>query len=388
MDDRTHFDTTLGMAPLALAPHPQAGLQWWFAQGHVSGATARWRVMMALFLARHDGVEGAMLLTHALNEITGESHRQARLTPGTLDIEDRIAVLVAQDRVPPWLPWLRRLALWRHRRDVTALAGHPAGYHLDPAPPRFAEAPFAASWGGVLLGHDPTHAALRLTLPLGSGTGLEAQAGLPDLVMNAGSATLSPAYGEGFHYQCAPGLPLRGQIGAEPVEGHLWLDRQWGEMEGWLYEPARRGKAMLGWDWFALTLSPDWQIMLNRHHLRPDGQARGSFAILFDKGRPLRLPSGFTATPTGQWHSPVTGAHYPVNWQVTIPDLACNVRLTPLSGDQELPLPGGLSVWEGAGTFEGDLDGAPIHGPARIELAGYAAILSIRDRMRRRARAS
>lgn len=384
MDGLDRPGTPLRMGPLHLDPVPDAGLQWWFGQGRVTGPTSRLRVMFALFRVRLDDLDGSILLTQSVDETTGAVHAQTRVTPTTLTIEDRIAADVARSRVSPWVPGLRRLALWRHRRDMAGLAARHPAYTVDPKGLRFGASPFVASWGGLLLGHDPARDILRLTLPVGEGRGLEARMQMPDAVMHEVAPSLSPAYDAGFHYQCAPALPLTGRIGAEEVTGTLWIDRQWGDMDGWICAPASRGKALLGWDWFALTLGDDWQILLNRHHLRPEGRTTGAFALIFDEGRPVALPAGFDATPVRFWDSPATGAHYPIEWDVQVPDLTFDARLTPLVEDQELPMPGGLSVWEGAGTLDGTLAGRKVSGRARMELAGYAAVLSIRERLRRR----
>lgn len=267
MDGQTGQGRHLASGPLRLAPVEGAELQWWFAQGRVSGATAHLRVMVALFRAEYDGVEGAALLTQTLDETTGESHAQVRITPGTLEIEDRIAQHVARSRVAPWLPGGLRLALWRHRRDVATLLARESALTVDPRGPRFGAAPFAASWAGVLLGHDPAREALRLTLPLGPGAGLEAQVTLPGAVMDTDAQPLTSPLGARFQSQSAPALPLTGRIGHEAVTGTLWLDRQWGAMDGWLFRTEPRGAALLGWDWFGLTFDDDWQLMLTRHHL-------------------------------------------------------------------------------------------------------------------------
>ncbi|MBL6426886.1 MAG: hypothetical protein HOY44_05115 [Maritimibacter sp.] len=384
MDGPTQTGAPLRTGPLRLAPVAGAELEWWFGQGHVTGETTRLRFMFALFRAEIGGTEGSVVLTHVLDEVTGKTQAQARVTPGILAIEDRIAAEVAKSCVPNWVPGLMQLALWRHRKDnATLTLRHPA-LTVDPKGVRFGTDPFAASGGGLLLAHDPMRGLLRLTLPTGAGSGLEAQVPMPDEVMHEDAAGLSAGHAAGFHYQCAPALPLSGRIGHESVTGSLWFDRQWGALEGWMLADAPRGKALLGWDWFALSLGPDWHLMLSRHHDRPTGTTRAASTVLFDRGQPIALPQGHDAVPVRFWRSPATGADYPVQWSVQVPDLGFETFVTPLTDDQEIPLPGGLTVWEGAAGFEGTLDGHMIEGPARLELAGYAAVLSIRDRWRRR----
>ncbi|MEC7764458.1 MAG: lipocalin family protein [Pseudomonadota bacterium] len=384
MDGPNQTGAPLRMGPLWLDPVPGAELEWWFGQGHVTGAQNRFSIMFALFRAKVDGIDGSVILTHLLDETTGRSHLQSRITPGILAIEDRIARQVARSCVSPWLPGLLSLALSRHRKDVSALvARHPA-LTVDPKGLRFGSDPFAASGGGLLLAHDPSRDLLRLTLPVGEGLGLEAHMPMPPVAMHEDAAGLAPGHTADYHYQCAPALPLTGRIGSDDVTGTLWFDRQWGTLDGWLVQDAARGKSLLGWDWFALSLGPDWHLMLNRHHDRPTGQTHAATTVLFDGDQPIALPQGHEATPLKVWRSPATGARYPVQWSIHVPDLALDLTLSPRIEDQELPLPGGLSVWEGAATFEGTLDGHIIEGRARMELAGYAAVLSIRDRLRRR----
>lgn len=384
MDGPTQTGAPLRMGPLRLAPVPGSELDCWVAHGQVTGETMRLRIMFALCRAVVDVTEGSAVLTHVLDETTGRAQVQCRVTPNILTIEDRIAQGVARASVSRWIPWALRFALRRHRRDVATLIDRHPALTVDPKGIRFGTDPFAASGGGLLLAHDSSRGLLRLTLPAGDGLGLEAHMPMPEAVMHEDATGLAPEAGASFQQQCAPALPLTGRIGREPVTGTLWFDRQWGALDNWLLAEAPRGKVLLGWDRFALRLGPDWHLMLERHHGCPTSTTRAQSTVLFDGAQPIALPQGHVATPTDVWRGPQTGAHYPLQWSVRVPDLELDLLLSPLAQDQELPLPGGWSVWNGAARFDGTLDGHAVTGPARIALHGYAAGSLKRGRMRRR----
>jgi len=77
----------------------------------------------------------------------------------------------------------------------------------------------------------------------------------------------------------------------------------------------------------------------------------------------------FTLEETGvTWTSPDTGATYPAQWRVTIPDHDVDVTVTPMLADQEMNTRAttGIVYWEGAVEVTGNRPGVGF-----VELTNY-----------------
>ena len=84
--------------------------------------------------------------------------------------------------------------------------------------------------------------------------------------------------------------------------------------------------------------------------------------------------SDFTLRPLRSWHSRLTGATYPVAWQVDIPSRQLTLAAESRLDEQELVLPP-ISYWEGAIRVSGRRGNQPIEGHGYMELTGYAGEL-------------
>ena len=145
-------------------------------------------------------------------------------------------------------------------------------------------------------------------------------------------------------------------IDGEPlqVSGTAWFDHQWGELA-----PAIN----TGWDWFAIQLDDDREIML--FIVRVDGGEAlvgGSYTDAACESTEIG-PDELEVTPLGEWTSPHTGCTYPAGWAVTVPDLELTV--TPVMEDQEIDAKV-VTYWEGLAEVSGDATGR-----AYVELSGY-----------------
>ncbi len=157
---------------------------------------------------------------------------------------------------------------------------------------------------------------------------------------------------------------LRDADGTRPVHGQAWMDHQWGDF-----------LVVGGWDWYSLQLDDQTELMLFLTRA-PDGSAAlrlGTYVAADGAARELDADA-FTATPTGSWTSPHTGAVYPSGWEVTVPRLGLSLRLDPTLLDQELQTAAttGLAYWEGEVVIDGAHGDAPITGLGYVELTGYA----------------
>jgi predicted secreted hydrolase len=149
------------------------------------------------------------------------------------------------------------------------------------------------------------------------------------------------------------------KIGGETLQvtGTTWFDHQWGNIMTAI------GR---GWDWFAIQLDDNREIML--FVVRDNGTdvlVGGTYTDA-DCVTTEIAPDAFSVTPLGQWDSLDGKCTYPMGWTVVTQGLTLTV--TPVLENQELPesMP---RYWEGAATVSGDATGR-----AYIELTGYCVL--------------
>ena len=167
-------------------------------------------------------------------------------------------------------------------------------------------------------------------------------------------------------------LPVRGEGGRAPFDpkqagGAAWLDHEWSDR----FLPAQA----VGWDWVGINLFDGgaltafrlrdaagdtlWDGGSFRHPAMNDGQKPYVFSRREAQFQALR-----------GWTSPMTKAHYPVEWLLRTP--ADNYVLRALQDNQELDSRGstGTVYWEGLC----DLFDSNRHhvGRGYLEMTGYA----------------
>lgn len=152
------------------------------------------------------------------------------------------------------------------------------------------------------------------------------------------------------------------------VTGKSWMDHEFSTS---FLEPGQQG-----WDWFAIQLDDNSELMLYRMR-RDDGTADSysSGTYVDPAGRVIRLTSSdFELVPQSFWTSPVTGGSYPLAWQVNVPKLNCQLRVNRAMDDQEMRTTDttGITYWEGAIVVQGQLQGKPAKGVGYLELTGYS----------------
>lgn len=187
---------------------------------------------------------------------------------------------------------------------------------------------------------------------------------------DAGYSRKGPLPGQASHYYSVPQLAVAGRIGVgtalAEVTGRAWLDHEWSS--------EIMGADAVGWDWTGINLDDGGALMAFVMRGR-DGRPLWAAATLRDgAGRTMALPpSAVGFTPRRHWHSPRTGAQYPVAVDVRVG--ARTFTLEPWFDDQELDARAstGTIYWEGA--VRASEDGTPCGG-GYLELTGYAAPLS------------
>jgi predicted secreted hydrolase len=160
-------------------------------------------------------------------------------------------------------------------------------------------------------------------------------------------------------------LTLNGQT--HKVSGAAWLDREFGQCD---FCPQ-----MGGWDWFAIQLDDDRELMIyqvcDEHR---DYNGHRSLLLVDSAGQVQQLGrSDFNLRPSANWTSPWTNTVYPIVWQLEVPELHLNLKITPSLACQELDTRGSTNVvyWEGAADVCGHQRNRSVNGHAYAELVGY-----------------
>ncbi len=189
----------------------------------------------------------------------------------------------------------------------------------------------------------------------------------PVLQGDKGLSQKGPEPGNASNYFSQPALQTRGKIhlGNQiiPVTGQSWMDHEFGT--------SALGADEVGWDWFALQLDDDSELMiyaLRHKDGAVDPYSRGT--IVHADGTTTQLSrQDFIITNESTWKSPASGAVYPARWTVQIPSANLTLYIRPYIADQELRL--SFTYWEGAVQVSGMQDGRAISGNGYVELTGY-----------------
>ena len=173
--------------------------------------------------------------------------------------------------------------------------------------------------------------------------------------------------GNASYYYSYTRMPTTGRVSVGDrtytVRGNSWMDREWSS--------SALGKEQLGWDWFALQLSNDHELMYYRFRREDNAPDRFSYgAVVRPGGRVSRL--GFDQVELDvldTWTSPGSGVIYPSAWRLRAPEHELDLSIRPALADQELDL--SFRYWEGAVEFEGSFGGSGVIGRGYVELTGY-----------------
>jgi predicted secreted hydrolase len=177
--------------------------------------------------------------------------------------------------------------------------------------------------------------------------------------------------GQASHYISLTRIAAQGALTqkSEPlqVSGSVWMDHEF------FTEP--RSSNISGWDWFAIQLSNNEELMLYRLRDRnghPNGFSSGEYVDSSGRAHYLR-PEDFSLAPRAKWQSPSSKASYPISWQIRVPSLGLELQQTTDLPDQELFSKNSATptYWEGAVNFHGTLRNQPIDGVGYLEMTGY-----------------
>jgi len=158
------------------------------------------------------------------------------------------------------------------------------------------------------------------------------------------------------------------------VHGTSWMDHE--------FFTHSMDSAQVGWDWLSVQLGDNTELMLYQFR-RKDGSTDpfSSGTYVDAQGKSVHLTAAdFRLVPTGEtWTSGITGAKYPVAWNMEIPRLGLKLAATTRLKSQELA--GGSKIapsyWEGAIAIVGTRDGASVRGVGYLEMTGYGRPLEM-----------
>jgi predicted secreted hydrolase len=186
-----------------------------------------------------------------------------------------------------------------------------------------------------------------------------------------GYSRKGPAPGQASYYYSQTRLQTQGTITSDSrqytVSGLSWMDHE--------FSTSALDKNQAGWDWFALQLSDQSELMvyqLRRTDGSIDPYSSGSYIAPDGSVQSLSLPD-FHIQVVGYWTSPQTKAKYPARWTVRVPGEDLILNIEPYIPDQELHV--SFTYWEGAVKFNGTSHGKPVSGSGYVELTGYTTSL-------------
>ena len=191
---------------------------------------------------------------------------------------------------------------------------------------------------------------------------------------NDGVSAKNREPGNASYYYSYTRLPTEGRITVGDrsyrVRGNSWMDREWSS--------SALGREQLGWDWFALQLSNDHELMYYRFRRTDNAVDRFSYgALVLPDGGVYTL--GFDQVELAvldTWSSPGSGVTYPSAWRLRVPEHGLDLRVRPALADQELAL--SFRYWEGAVEFEGRFGAGAVSGRGYVELTGYGTTAALR----------
>ncbi len=217
--------------------------------------------------------------------------------------------------------------------------------------------------GGFSLSAKTADAAITFTLAEGKPWTIHGTDGISQKADGPGHAS---------HYYSGTRMPTTGQltVGGRSfaVRGDTWFDHEWATNQ---LTPEQ-----VGWDWFSLQFDDGSELMLYAMRTRSGGldpNSSGTFIAADGTTRHLRREE-FTLRPLTLWKSKASGGEYPIAWELSVPSLAIEARVTTPVENQELVLTP-IAYWEGLIDLRGTRAGREVKGHGYMEMTGYAGAL-------------
>jgi len=334
----TGFERALAPQPFVFprdhGAHPRFRTEWWYFTGNLQAEDGRWFGYQLTFFRNaltpepkprsSEWASNQIYMAHfALTDVTGKRFR-------SFERFARNGLELAGARAAPFRVWLED---W----SVSSISGDFLPLRLQ------------VHEAGITLALE-----LRSTKPLV----LQGDRGLSRKSSTAGNASYYYSYSR---------LSTRGEIRvgkrAHEVHGASWMDREW--------STSALGDDQVGWDWFALQLDNDCELMFYRLRRR-DGSADpvSSGAIIAADGSVTRLAlADVKLRALTFWTSPASGARYPQRFELRVPAHGIDLEVEPVLAGQELE--NSFRYWEGAVRASGTWKRTSVAGRGYVELTGY-----------------
>jgi predicted secreted hydrolase len=135
------------------------------------------------------------------------------------------------------------------------------------------------------------------------------------------------------------------------------------------------GPNATGWDWFAIQLDSNEELML--YYLKDSNGAVSEYSsgtIVRSDGSLVHLSrDDFSIKALSQWTSPATDITYPAKWSIHIPSENYALTVIPTIAAQELSTERstGMTYWEGRCLVTGTHQKKLVRGSGYTELVGY-----------------
>lgn len=158
------------------------------------------------------------------------------------------------------------------------------------------------------------------------------------------------------------------QIGGQSrtVAGVAFFGHAWGNL------PMSGGQ--LVWNRFFLQLSNGFELVILQSRRRDGSGTPIHSGYLIDRNAEVVELSRkqFELKILEYWHSQKTGIHYPLSWQVIIPDKRLTLTITALIKDQEIN--DEFVNWSGTVQVVGEAAGTKVQGSGLLQLSGYETV--------------
>ncbi|WP_455202697.1 lipocalin-like domain-containing protein [Kaarinaea lacus] len=149
------------------------------------------------------------------------------------------------------------------------------------------------------------------------------------------------------------------------VSGYSWFDREWSTSQ---LDPEQEG-----WDWFALQLDDNREIMFFSMRRKDGGlDLKSAGTIVEEDGTSRKLAvNDVNIDVIRHWTSPHSNITYPSGWKISIPSESLELQVTPAVEDQEMNTT--IRYWEGSVKVSGKYKNSNriVAGKGYVELAGY-----------------
>ncbi len=146
------------------------------------------------------------------------------------------------------------------------------------------------------------------------------------------------------------------------VNGLSWKDHE--------YSTSALSPSSTGWDWFSIHLDDGSALMFFEIRDKDGGiNPYSSGSLIAQDGSVIRLaPEDWSVQVTDEWQSDLTSSVYPVGWEIELPDYDIDISGQAFINNQELNV--STTYWEGAVSWQGSKNGAPINGRGYVEMTG------------------